>query len=45
MKKIDISKMCYNVLAPAFSVLLATAVAHVAYNELKAVVKEVKKED
>lgn len=45
MRKVDISKICYSILAPTFSVLLATAVAHVAYNELKAVVKEVKKED
>lgn len=45
MEKIDISKICYNILAPVFSVLLATAIAHIAYNELKAVMKEVKKED
>ena len=45
MKNVDISKICYNILAPAFSVLMAAAASHIAYSEMKKVVKEIKKED
>lgn len=43
--KVDISKLFYSVLRPAFSLGLAVVATHVAYSEIKKVVKETKKED
>ena len=43
MKKIDISKPFYVVLKPVFYTLYAGAMAHIAYTEVKKVVKEIKK--